>query len=226
MAYYPLKVKDGSGNTHVVGDPRTSSKADTASPALTGTPTAPTAAADTSTTQIATTAFVVGQAGSATPLVDGTAAVGTSTRYARQDHKHPTDTTRAPLASPALTGTPTAPTAAVGTNTTQVATTAFVNSEISNDAVTNSLLDVKGDLIAASADNTPARLAAGTNGHVLVADSSQTLGLKYQSLESAAGLNSGDAFVGGSGIDRVVALTQAQYDALTPDATTLYVVTD
>ena len=33
---------------------------------------------------------------------------------------------RAPLASPALTGTPTAPTAAAGTNNTQIATTAFV----------------------------------------------------------------------------------------------------
>ena len=33
---------------------------------------------------------------------------------------------KAPLASPALTGTPTAPTAADGTNTTQIATTAFV----------------------------------------------------------------------------------------------------
>lgn len=41
---------------------------------------------------------------------------------------------KAPLASPALTGTPTAPTAATGTNTTQVATTAFVNAEIANDA--------------------------------------------------------------------------------------------
>ena len=37
---------------------------------------------------------------------------------------------KAPLASPALTGTPTAPTAAVGTNTTQVATTAFVSSNL------------------------------------------------------------------------------------------------
>ena len=37
---------------------------------------------------------------------------------------------RAPLASPALTGTPTAPTAAAGTNTTQIATTAFVTSAI------------------------------------------------------------------------------------------------
>jgi hypothetical protein len=35
---------------------------------------------------------------------------------------------KAPLASPALTGTPTAPTATAGTNTTQIATTAFVTS--------------------------------------------------------------------------------------------------
>lgn len=38
---------------------------------------------------------------------------------------------KAPLASPALTGTPTAPTAAAGTNTTQIATTAFVTSAVS-----------------------------------------------------------------------------------------------
>lgn len=37
---------------------------------------------------------------------------------------------KAPLASPALTGTPTAPTAAAGTKTTQVATTAFVDQEV------------------------------------------------------------------------------------------------
>ena len=39
---------------------------------------------------------------------------------------------KAPLASPALTGTPTAPTATAGTNTTQVATTAFVGTAVSN----------------------------------------------------------------------------------------------
>lgn len=38
--------------------------------------------------------------------------------------------TKAPLASPALTGTPTAPTATAGTNTTQVATTAFVQQSL------------------------------------------------------------------------------------------------
>jgi hypothetical protein len=39
---------------------------------------------------------------------------------------------KAPLASPALTGTPTAPTATGGTNTTQIATTAFVTSAVSS----------------------------------------------------------------------------------------------
>ena len=66
-----------------------------ASPTFTGVPLAPTASANTNTTQLATTAFVLGQAGTTTPLVDDVGAVGTSYMYARQDHVHPTDTTRA-----------------------------------------------------------------------------------------------------------------------------------
>jgi hypothetical protein len=99
-----------------------------ASPTFTGTPAAPTAAANTNTTQIATTAFVLGQANSTagTIAINGTQAAGTSNLYARADHVHPTDTSRAALASPTFTGTPAAPTAAVDTNTTQIATTAFV----------------------------------------------------------------------------------------------------
>lgn len=103
-------------------------KANLASPTFTGVPLSTTAALDTSTTQIATTAFVMNQAFSGTPLMDGTASSGSSTRWMRGDHVHPSDTSRAPLASPALTGVPTAPTAAVGTSTTQIATTAFVYS--------------------------------------------------------------------------------------------------
>jgi hypothetical protein len=68
-----------------------------ASPTFTGVPAAPTAAVDTNTTQAATTAFVLAQAASATPIIDGTGAVGTSTRYARADHVHPSDTTKANL---------------------------------------------------------------------------------------------------------------------------------
>jgi hypothetical protein len=44
-----------------------------------------------------------------TPLMDGTGAVGTSTNYARADHVHPTDTSRAPLANPTFTVGVTAP---------------------------------------------------------------------------------------------------------------------
>lgn len=80
-------------------------KAPSLSPAFTGEPTAPTANADQNDTAIATTAFVIGQAGSATPLGDGTAAVGTSLKYARADHVHPTDDSLAPKADPTFTGT-------------------------------------------------------------------------------------------------------------------------
>ena len=66
----------------------------------------------------------------ATPSMNGTAAAGTAATAAHGDHVHSTDTSRAPVASPALTGVPTAPTPATGTNSTQLATTAFVINEI------------------------------------------------------------------------------------------------
>jgi hypothetical protein len=45
--------------------------------------------------------------------------------------------------------------------------------------VPKSLVDAKGDLFTATADNTPARLAVGTNGYTLVADSAEATGLKW-----------------------------------------------
>lgn len=45
--------------------------------------------------------------------------------------------------------------------------------------VPNSLADAKGDLLTATADNTPARLAVGSNGDTIVADSSTATGLKW-----------------------------------------------
>lgn len=143
--------------TLVVGD--VSGAAPLASPSLTGTPLSTTAAADTNTTQIATTAFVVGQAGSATPLVDGTAAVGTSLRYARQDHVHPTDTTRAALNSPAFTGTPSLPTGTTGvtqtagTNNTTLATTAFVTAAVPAFGTTSDVNQPVSSTNAASIEN-------------------------------------------------------------------------
>ena len=68
-------------------------KAPLVSPGFSGVPTAPTATAGTNTTQLATTAFVIGQAGTASPSMDGVSAVGTSTKFAREDHVHPTNAT-------------------------------------------------------------------------------------------------------------------------------------
>ena len=70
-------------------------------------------------------------ASNSNPLMDGAAAPGTATAYTRADHVHPSDTSRAPLASPALTGTPTAPTVgSAGDSSTKIATTAFVQAAI------------------------------------------------------------------------------------------------
>jgi len=74
------------------------------------------------------------------PLVDGTAAIGASGKWADGAHVHPTNALlatkvevalKAPLASPALIGTPTAPEAAAGTDTDQIATCSFVQNLIS-----------------------------------------------------------------------------------------------
>lgn len=111
-------------------------KAPLASPALTGTPTAPTVAIGTNNAQLATTAFVqialnalVGAAPTTlNTLVELAAAIGNDPDFASTINSQLN--LKAPLASPALTGVPTAPTAAVGNNTTQLATTAFVRAAI------------------------------------------------------------------------------------------------
>jgi hypothetical protein len=64
-------------------------KANIASPSLTGVPLSTTAAVDTNTTQIATTAYVIGQGGTATPTAASIgASVGTSLKWAHEDHGH------------------------------------------------------------------------------------------------------------------------------------------
>ena len=89
-----ITLPDATGTVTLDGAPL-------ASPTFTGVPAAPTASANTSSTQVATTAFVMTEVG---------------------DY--------APLASPTLTGVPAAATAAANTSTTQLATTAFVMTEV------------------------------------------------------------------------------------------------
>ena len=81
----------GTGTTSATG---TGSTVRNTSPTLAGTPLSTTAPADTNSTQIATTAFVIGQASSTSPVMNGAATVGASLRYARADHVHPSDTSK------------------------------------------------------------------------------------------------------------------------------------
>jgi hypothetical protein len=125
-------------------------KANLASPEFTGEPTAPTASANTSTTQLATTAFVASGLAAKANLAGPTTFSGTTTIanavltsavsnavLAVGDDSTKLATTafvqsklglKANLASPEFTGVPKADTAATGTSTTQLATTAFVAS--------------------------------------------------------------------------------------------------
>ena len=54
--------------------------------------------------------------------------------------------------------------------------TATVNT---HDVITKEIFDAKGDLLVGTGSNTGTRLAAGTNGYVLTADSAETNGLKW-----------------------------------------------
>ncbi|WP_322444232.1 phage tail protein [Escherichia coli] len=132
-----LKVyADDQMAKHLAAPDPHSQYAPKASPTFTGTPKAPTPAAGNNTTQLATTAFV--QA-ALTALINGApATLDTLKEIAAAINNDPNFSTtinnalalKAPLSSPALTGTPTAPTAAQSVNNTQIATTAFVKSAI------------------------------------------------------------------------------------------------
>lgn len=101
-----------------------------ASPSFTGTPLVPTAAFGTSTTQIASTAFVQFAVSAS---VAGVSSFNTRTGAVTLTFGDITGTlgyTPAAVNSPALTGVPTAPTASPGTDTTQLATTAFVHAAV------------------------------------------------------------------------------------------------
>ena len=142
-----------------------STKAPLASPTFTGLPAAPTAALGTNTTQVATTAFVKSTVDAAISSASGITQVANdnSTKLATTAYVDNADATKAPLASPALTGIPTAPTAASGTSTTQIATTAYVANAVS----------AKASIDSPTFTGTPA-LPTGTTGITQAANDNST----------------------------------------------------
>jgi hypothetical protein len=91
---------------------------------------------------------------------------------------------KADLAGPTFTGTVVLPsTTSIGdVSSTELGYLNNVSSAIQTQLdgkVDESLFDTKGDLLVASADNTPAKLAVGTNGYLLTANSSATNGVEW-----------------------------------------------
>jgi hypothetical protein len=92
---------------------------------------------------------------------------------------------KAPINSPTFTGT------VAGITSTMVGLGNVDNTSDANKPVSTatqtaldlkvdeSLFDAKGDLLVASADNTPAKLTVGTNGYLLTANSSATNGVEW-----------------------------------------------
>lgn len=151
-----------------------------ASPALTGIPTAPTAAAATNTTQIATTEFVTG---AITDLIGGApGALNTLNELAEaigDDASYAAGITtalglKAPLASPTFTGTVTIPTGAsitaptglvkgdvglgnvdnTSNSTERAATATLTNKTLTSPVINTPTGIVKGDVGLGNVDNT------------------------------------------------------------------------
>lgn len=88
-----------------------------------------------------------------------------------------------------------APTGSVASTDVQAAI-AEVASEASGGGIPATIVDAKGDLIAATAADTVARVAVGTNGQVLTADSAQATGIKW----AAAAASSAPRVVAGGSL--------------------------
>lgn len=133
---------------------------------------------------------------SSTPQTLGTAAAGTSSDASRADHRHAMPsasdvgaigislvTAKGQIIAASGSATP----AAVPTGSTNGHILTWDTAEATSmkwaaapaSGIPATLLDAKGDLIVASAADTAARLAVGTNGQALLADSTAATGLRW-----------------------------------------------
>jgi hypothetical protein len=179
------KYKIGDGSTAWTSLGYSSLPAGTAtiaSPTFTGVPAGPTASANTSTTQLATTAFVMTEVGDYLPTATASS-------------------TYAPLASPDLTGNPTAPTQSASNNSTRIATTAYVDaSGGSSDEIVDADNDTKIQ-VEESSDEDKIRFDTGGTERAVIDSSGLEIktgnlivpsgnGIDFSAASDAAGMTS------------------------------------
>jgi hypothetical protein len=212
----------GSATVVAIGGP--GAYATKASPTFTGVPLAPTAAAGTDTTQIATTAFVktavasVDVSGQLANYLLKTDAASTyltiSTASSTYLSSATAASTYAPLASPTLTGSPTSPNVAAGDSSTKIANTSFVMTAVSNlvasapDALNtlNELATALGNDASFSTTITTSiggKLAKASNLSDLVSASTArtNLGLGTMATQAASNVNITGGTIDGVTID-------------------------
>lgn len=90
------------------------------------------------------------------------------------------------------------------------------SSEQDPNAITKSIIDAKGDLIAGTANDTPARLAVGSDGQYLIADSTQTAGIKWATPNITLGTETTGNYVAGITGGTGVTVTGSGSEGATP----------
>lgn len=75
--------------------------------------------------------------------------------------------------------------------------------ELDPNAINKSIIDAKGDLVTGTAADTPARLPVGTDGQVLLADSSTSTGLRWGADPTAATVDAKGDLLAGTAADTI-----------------------
>ena len=139
-------------------------------------------------------------------------------RYARQDHVHPTDTSRAPTASPTFTGTITTPLTTAGivkttsggvlSSVATISTADITDAAVTNAKLANSSITINGSAVSLGGSVTISGLPSqtGNAGKYLTTDGTNASwasisggSVTYQSAMPTTSLSTGNLWVNSTG---------------------------